>query len=136
MKVLTPGLHIATLLDTEWSIIFTIALFTFLCVLYAITAMPIYKANAVVQVEDSAPSIPGLSDMTDMISAENSSDTEIQIIKSRFFIDKADDELQLTNVAKPNYFPFIVSFSPVVIKKVHYQNQCLVVITRGAVRAS
>ncbi|WP_371375398.1 polysaccharide biosynthesis tyrosine autokinase [Thalassotalea aquiviva] len=104
------GKLLGTLLDSKWVIILTTVLFTFLGVFYAITATPVYKANAVIQVEDSAPGIPGLDDMTEMFSSESSSDTEIQIIKSRYVIGQTVDELQLTNVVKPNFFPLIGEF--------------------------
>ncbi len=104
------GKLIGTLLDAKWKIIITTGLFTFLGIFYALTATPIYKANAVLQVEDSAPGIPGLADMTEMFSAESSSDTEIQIIKSRFVLGQTVDALKLDIVSNPNHFPLIGGF--------------------------
>ena len=55
---------------------FIIALVTASCVLLGLLfselSTPVYKADALIQYEDSAPSIPGLDDMATMFSAESS----------------------------------------------------------------
>lgn len=90
---------------------FIIALVTASCVLLGLLfselSTPIYKADALIQYEDSAPSIPGLDDMATMFSAESSSLAEIQIIKSRMVLGKVVDGLGLSVQVKPHYFPVI-----------------------------
>ncbi|MGF1740548.1 polysaccharide biosynthesis tyrosine autokinase [Vibrio profundum] len=81
--------------------------FVFFCfgIAYAFLATPIYKADALVQVEDKSAGVPGLTDLTDMFAPESSADTEIQIIKSRMVLGHTVDSLNLTVSAEPKYFP-------------------------------
>jgi tyrosine-protein kinase Etk/Wzc len=66
---------------------------------YATLATPIYRADALVQVEQKAAGIPGLSDIGEMFGAEAKAITEIELIKSRSVIGAAVDNLRLDVVA-------------------------------------
>ncbi|WEM41578.1 polysaccharide biosynthesis tyrosine autokinase [Photobacterium sp. DA100] len=95
------------LLDHRWIIILTTFVFASIGVVYALLATPIYKADALVQVEEKSPGVPGLSDISEMFASESSADTEIQIIKSRMVIGSTVDKLNLTVNVKPKYLPVI-----------------------------
>ena len=62
---------LGTLKDNKWRIIIIIAVFIALSVVYAMLATPIYQASAMVQVEQKVPDLPGLSALTQTLSAES-----------------------------------------------------------------
>ena len=95
------------LVDGRIVIAASVCLCMFFGLLFNELSTPIHKADALIQYEDSAPSIPGFDDMTAMFSAESSSLAEIQIIKSRMVIGKVVDDLELTIKIQPYYFPII-----------------------------
>ena len=101
------GKLIGTLLDAKWWIIVTTFVFSIVGVVYALLATPVFKADALVQVEEKSAGVPGLSDISDMFASESSSDTEIQIIKSRMVVGNTVDKLQLTISVEPKYLPII-----------------------------
>ncbi|PSV22662.1 tyrosine-protein kinase [Photobacterium leiognathi subsp. mandapamensis] len=96
------------LVDSRWSIIVTTLLFTFIGIAYALLATPVYKADALIQVEQKSTGMPALGgDMAELFSSESTATTEIEIIKSRMVLGETVDKLNLTVVATPNYMPVI-----------------------------
>ena len=105
------GELLGTLIDHKWLIGIVTGVFLVLSVAYALLATPIYQANALVQVEQKVPDLPGLSAITQTLGASNSeATTEIALITSRTVIDKAVDNLNLNVVATPYRFPLIGGF--------------------------
>lgn len=98
------------LIDHKWLIAIITGAFMFLGVLYALLATPIYQADALLQVEKKSSGIPALGEMADMFASESEAATEIEIIKSRMVIGAVVDQLKLTNVVQPNYYPVIGKF--------------------------
>ncbi len=98
---------LGTLIDHRKLIIgITTACFT--CgVVYSLIATPIYKANALLQVEKKSSGLTGLGDLGEALGKESKASTEIELIKSRTVIGKAVDQLQLDLLVEPNYFPLI-----------------------------
>lgn len=84
-----------------------IAVFSLVGFFHGQLATPIFKADGLIQIEDSAPSIPGLDDMSGVFGIESSSMAEIQIIKSRMVIGKVVDDLGLTVKARPYSIPVV-----------------------------
>lgn len=74
---------------------------------YAFLATPIYKANAVIQVEQKSSGIPGLSEVSELFGEESSAITEIELIRSRKVIGVAVEKERLDTILEPNYFPVI-----------------------------
>lgn len=102
---------LGTLLDHKVLIVAVTAAFFVFSVAYAILATPVYQANAMVQVEQKVPNLPGLSAITQTLGASSSeATTEIAIITSRSVVAKAVDDLGLNVVVTPNRFPLIGSF--------------------------
>ncbi|KJG18222.1 polysaccharide biosynthesis tyrosine autokinase [Photobacterium angustum] len=96
------------LVDNRWNIIVFTLFFTFIGIAYALLATPIYKADALIQVEQKSTGMPALGgDMADLLSSESTATTEIEIIKSRMVLGETVDKLNLTIVAIPNYMPVI-----------------------------
>ncbi|ACJ28357.1 Chain length regulator (capsular polysaccharide biosynthesis) [Shewanella piezotolerans WP3] len=96
------------LLDARWLIIAVTSLFTTIGVIYALLATPVYKADALIQVEQKSSGMSALvGDMGDMFSSESSATTEVEIIKSRMVLGKTVDKLNLTTLAQPQYLAVI-----------------------------
>ena len=95
------------LLDNRWNIIAITFVFAVVGVAYALLATPVYKADALIQVETKSSGMPALGDMGELFASESSSSTEIEIIKSRMILGKTVDKLNLTTVVAPNYLPLI-----------------------------
>ncbi|MFB1036799.1 MAG: Wzz/FepE/Etk N-terminal domain-containing protein, partial [Sinobacterium sp.] len=91
-----------------------IVLITLFCsimaVVYALLVTPIYKSNALIQVEDTAAPVFAFEGIDDMFASESSTDTEIYILQSRFILGQTVDDLNLTNVIRSNYFPVFGRF--------------------------
>ncbi|GLQ50560.1 polysaccharide biosynthesis tyrosine autokinase [Dyella flava] len=102
---------LGTLIDHKWLIIAVTSIFFVLSVAYAVLAAPVYEADAMVQVEQKVPDLPGLSAITQTLGASDSEDlTEIAIITSRSVIGKAVDNLNLNIVVRPHHFPMFGGF--------------------------
>lgn len=105
------GELLGTLIDHKWLIIIVTGLFFVISVAYALLATPVYQANAIVQVEQKVPNLPGLSALTQTLGASSSeATTEIALITSRTVIGAAADNLHLAINVTPRRFPMIGSF--------------------------
>ncbi|OCH14217.1 polysaccharide biosynthesis tyrosine autokinase [Aliivibrio fischeri] len=97
------------LIDGRWFILSITTLFAIAGIAFALLSTPIYKADALVQVEQKSNG--GMSalvgDMGEMFASESSSSTEIEIIKSRMILGDTVDALNLTTIASPQYMPII-----------------------------
>ncbi|MFA0067599.1 polysaccharide biosynthesis tyrosine autokinase [Vibrio breoganii] len=106
--VIDLGKLLGLLLDGKWIIIFTTFVFAVIGVTYALLATPIYKADALIQVEQKNSGMPVLSEgLSEMFAQESNAATEIEIIKSRMVLGKTVDKFNLTTVATPDYMPVI-----------------------------
>ncbi|MGR5557310.1 polysaccharide biosynthesis tyrosine autokinase [Vibrio fortis] len=101
------GKLLGTLFDAKWWIIFTTLVFAAGGVVFALLSTPIYKADALIQIEKKSSG--GISsmvgDMGEIFSQESSISTEIEIIKSRMILGETVDKFNLTTVATPIYTP-------------------------------
>lgn len=97
------------LIDAKWFIIGITLLFATIGIAVALLSTPIYKADALIQIEQKSSG--GISamvgDMGDLFAAESSATTEIEIIKSRMILGDTVDKFNLTTIATPDYLPFI-----------------------------
>lgn len=97
---------LGTLLDYKWLIAIVTGAFLVLSVGYAVLGTPIYEADALVQVEQKVPDLPGLSAISQTLGASSSeATTEIALITSRSVIGNAVDELNLQIEVAPYRFP-------------------------------
>ncbi|MDY4368063.1 tyrosine-protein kinase Wzc [Pectobacterium brasiliense] len=99
------GRLLGTLLDHRWLIIGVTAIFTIIGILYATFATPIYKADALIQVEkNSGNSL--LKDISSMLpDSKPESAAEIELIKSRMVVGKTVRDLSLDVDVQQKYFP-------------------------------
>lgn len=97
------------LIDNRWMIIITTFIFAVVGIGYALLATPIYKADALIQIEAKSSGMPALGgDMADMFGGgESSATTETEIIKSRMVLGETVDKLNLTTVVSPEYLPVV-----------------------------
>ncbi|QUM75964.1 polysaccharide biosynthesis tyrosine autokinase [Moritella sp. 24] len=103
--VIDLGKLLCILLDGKWVVIFATILFMIVGVIYALSATPIYKADALVQVEEKSRGVPSLgNDVADMFAQESSSVTEIGIIKSRMILIQTVDKFNLTILSSADYW--------------------------------
>jgi tyrosine-protein kinase Etk/Wzc len=85
-----------------------IALFFVCSISFVIAANPIYRANAVLQVEKNLPSLPGLGDVARTLGGSTSSGAaEISLMTSRMVIGQATDILNLDVAVVPKRFPLV-----------------------------
>lgn len=95
------------LLERKWFILgFTLAS-ALAGIAYALLATPIYRAQALVQIEQKEGGMPGMADMAGLFVTESEAVTEIELIKSRMVLGETVDRLQLDIHAEPVYFPLI-----------------------------
>nr|AID55368.1 capsular exopolysaccharide family protein [Lonsdalea populi] len=101
------GRLLGTMLDNRWLIISVTTIFTVIGILYVLMATPIYRADALIQVEqDAGDSL--LKDVSSMLpDAKPQSAAEIELIKSRMVIGKTVQDLSLDTEVEQKYFPGI-----------------------------
>ncbi|MDG2393170.1 MAG: GNVR domain-containing protein, partial [Thalassotalea sp.] len=91
------------LLDSKWLIIFVTAAFTFVGIVYALMATPVYKADSLIQIEEKSSGLPGVADLEEMLGGEHDPETEMALLKSRRVLSYAVDELNLEIVTSPKH---------------------------------
>lgn len=101
---------VGVLLDYKWLLVVVIATFTLLGMVYAALAPPVYRADALLQIEAKKSSLPGMSGLAELTGKEPEASTEIELIKSRFVVGKAVNAMHLDVHAYPQRFPKIGSY--------------------------
>jgi tyrosine-protein kinase Etk/Wzc len=97
----------STLLAGKWLILAMIIISSAIGYAHLWRTAPVYKADVLLQVEKKGGvAIPGM-ELLGLDSADLGTATEIQIIQSRKILGQVVDELKLTIIAQPNYFPVI-----------------------------
>jgi len=97
-----------TLIDSKYTIICTTIVFAVVGVMVALLSTPIYRADALIQVEEQSGGVSALTgELGDIFSGESSAVTEIEVIKSRMVVGETVNQLGLTNQASPVYFPVV-----------------------------
>ncbi|QPI41865.1 MULTISPECIES: tyrosine-protein kinase Wzc [Pectobacterium] len=99
------GRLLGTLLDHRWLIIGVTAIFTIIGILYATFATPIYRSDALIQVEQNTGNAL-LKDISSVLpDTKPESAAEIELIKSRMVVGKTVSDLSLDVVVQQKYFP-------------------------------
>lgn len=93
--------------ERRWLIAAVTATAMALGTVYALLATPIYRADALVQVEEKSGGMEGLKELSAMFSGETPSEAEIELIRSRMVIGSVVERLGLDVVAEPRYFPVV-----------------------------
>jgi len=95
------------LVDRRWLITVTTFVFIFLGAAIALVASPVYRAQALIQVESKMPTIPGLADLTSLAGGSAIATTEVALLTSRSVIGSAVDALGLETSIEPRFFPVV-----------------------------
>ncbi|MBB3003261.1 tyrosine-protein kinase Etk/Wzc [Paraburkholderia tropica] len=98
------------LFDSRWLIAITAMCFLLLGGAYAFIAQPIYRANILVQVQDSPDSNATrglLGDVSSLFNVKSSAAAETQILASRLVISRTVDNLNLQITAEPHWLPVL-----------------------------
>lgn len=98
---------VGIILDSKKSIAASTLLCASMGVGYAILSTPVYKADALIQVEEKASGMAALGEMSEMFATEGRSSTEIELLKSRMVLGETVDKLALTTVVTPKTLPII-----------------------------
>ncbi|MBR9907034.1 MAG: polysaccharide biosynthesis tyrosine autokinase [Gammaproteobacteria bacterium] len=93
------------LIDHKWLIAGITGFFVILGGAYAFMSIPVYQVDALIQVEKKSAGMPALGEMAEMFATESEAATEIEILKSRMVVGTVVDQLDLTIVKEPAYFP-------------------------------
>ncbi|TKG00541.1 polysaccharide biosynthesis tyrosine autokinase [Vibrio sp. F13] len=103
------GKLLGILLDAKWLIMMTTFSFAILGIAFALLSTPIYKADALIQIEqkNSGGISSMVGDMGELFSQNSSVTTEIEIIKSRMILGETVDKFNLTTITSPIYLPYI-----------------------------
>lgn len=100
-----------TLLDNKRLIISVTAACFLLALIYVLMATPVYRATAMVQVEQ-APTIPGITAVAQAVGAPNpAADDAVSILTSRSVVKEAVDDLNLNIVVSPYRIPVLGSLA-------------------------
>jgi tyrosine-protein kinase Etk/Wzc len=100
--------YVDLLFDNRWLITIIAAAFTLIAGAYALIATPVYEANILVQVEDSASSSKNLlGDLSSVFDLKTAATAEMEILRSRFVLGKVVNNRLLYINAEPKYFPMI-----------------------------
>ncbi len=102
---------LGTLIDHKWLIATVTGICFVLSLAYALLSSPVYQATAMIQVEPKTPTLPGLDDVSQMLTeSAPQAVTEIALLTSRSVIGEAVDELNLDIDVHPRRFPLIGGF--------------------------
>ncbi|HBT3294500.1 TPA: polysaccharide biosynthesis tyrosine autokinase [Klebsiella aerogenes] len=101
------GKVIGEIIDNRKLVISSILLFTTLAILYVLFATPVYKTDALVQIEQKQGNAI-LNSLSQVLpDGQLQSAPEISLIQSRMILGKTVDDLNLQAIVSQNYFPFI-----------------------------
>ncbi|HCI6800265.1 TPA: polysaccharide biosynthesis tyrosine autokinase [Klebsiella quasipneumoniae subsp. quasipneumoniae] len=99
------GRLIGEIIDHRKLIISVTSICTLIALIYVLFATPIYRANALVQVEQKQGNAI-LDSITQVLpGAQPKSDSEISLLQSRMILGKTVDDLNLQANIKRDYFP-------------------------------
>ncbi len=97
----------AILVDNKWLIAFITVVVLIIGTAKALIDKPVYKVDAMLQVEENSPSLGALDAVADLMESQVPVEAEIELIKSRLILRAAVKSLNLEIIAKPKYFPVI-----------------------------
>ncbi|MES3025506.1 MAG: polysaccharide biosynthesis tyrosine autokinase [Pseudomonadota bacterium] len=100
--------YLDLLFDNRWLIAAIAFIVTMIGAAYALVSTPVYEANILVQVEDSASSSKNiLGDLSSVFDLKTAATAEIEILRSRFVLTRAVENAFLYISAEPKYFPVV-----------------------------
>ncbi|MBP4060899.1 polysaccharide biosynthesis tyrosine autokinase [Aeromonas sp. Prich7-2] len=102
------GRLLGYLIDGRWWIVSITGFFMMMGVAYALLVTPVFKANALLQVEKKTSGTALLGDMADVLGGEQAdAAAEIELLTSRMVLGRTVQELHLDTVVTPDFFPLV-----------------------------
>ncbi len=101
------GRLLGQLLDHKWWILAITALFAVAGAVHAMLSTPIYRADALVQVEDMGRFSSPLANVREMLGQEPRVEAELQILRSRMVLGRAVDQESLDLEVTPQRMPVV-----------------------------
>ncbi|WP_322049494.1 polysaccharide biosynthesis tyrosine autokinase [Paraburkholderia sp. J67] len=104
------GYYLDMVVGHRWLIAVIAAVFLAVGTAYAFLATPVYRADIMLQVEDSADGATGgnlVSSVSSLFQVKSVTAGEIEILRSRLVVAYAVDKLRLYIHTSPRYFPLI-----------------------------
>lgn len=98
------------LLDHKWWIALITLVFAVGAVIHVQLATPVYRADALVQVEGNAGLSNPLSEVRSMLDQQPKAEAQLEILRSRMVLGQAIDRERLDIVVTPSRFPLIGEF--------------------------
>ena len=98
------------LVDARWLILGTTILALLLGAAYAFLATPIYKADALLQVEKKQTGLPGFEELNEALGQESSAAAEIAILTSRMVLGNVVEQLHTDILVAPDRTPIVGAF--------------------------
>ena len=98
------------LVDARWLILGTTILAVLLGAAYAFLATPIYKADALLQVEKKQTGLPGFEELNEALGQESSAAAEIAILTSRMVLGNVVEQLHTDILVAPDRTPIVGAF--------------------------
>ncbi|MFM9427800.1 tyrosine-protein kinase Etk/Wzc [Variovorax sp. GrIS 2.14] len=96
------------LFDHKWLISGVVAFALLVGLVYVTLATPIYRANLLIQIEDSAPDSKSfLNETTGLFEVKTPLTGELQVLGSRMVLNAAADQADLQVSAQPRYLPIV-----------------------------
>lgn len=99
--------YLNVVLDARWLVLGVAALCLGLGVAYAWVATPLFRSDVVLQVEERKAGMGPLGDMAELFGTDASSETEMEILRSRSVVGAVVDGLKLDLHADPAYLPLL-----------------------------
>jgi tyrosine-protein kinase Etk/Wzc len=103
---LNLGELIGVLVESRWLILAVTALALLIGALRAFTAVPVYSADGLLQVEEKSSGLANL-DVASMMEDYTPVNAEIEILRSRSVLGAVVDNLRLDIIASPVYRPIV-----------------------------
>ena len=95
--------------SSRWLVVGVVAACLAAAGAYVLVATPVFRSDAVVQVEERSRGIAGLEELTAAFSSTTPAETEIELIRSRALLGGVVERLGLDVLASPRHFPVIGS---------------------------
>jgi tyrosine-protein kinase Etk/Wzc len=100
--------YFETLIEYRWHITAVTIIVSLLGIFYAVVATPIFRADALVQVEDGGRGSGMLmGELASAFEMKSASSAEVEILRSRYVLTRAVSEAKLNISAAPKRFPII-----------------------------
>lgn len=96
---------IATIVDSWRLILGSVIAFLIGGLMYVTLVTPIYRADVLLQIEESSKGVGALADLSMLLQEEVPVSAEFEILRSRMVLGAAIDNLKLNIVTRPIYFP-------------------------------